>query len=143
MLISTSRTLFCNSVISKNYPGIFPVSQWNSVARRNYAKPAIGGIAGLGKKKLGKAGPMLEKKVLSVETDPVKLVNNCCGLNFKQEGEEVKLKDDSEYPDWLWTLNTGPMPTLDQLDPDTEEYWERVKQLSNKRSTSLLKLKKF
>ncbi len=65
------------------------------------------GIGGLGKKKLGKAGPSLEKKVLPVETDPKKLVTHCCGLNIMKEGPEVELKDDSEYPDWLWTLNTG------------------------------------
>lgn len=125
------------------------------------------GIASLGKKKL-KAGPTLEKKKLPVETDPVKLVTHCCGLNIRKEGEEVKLRDDSEYPDWLWTLNTGkliclqvffskwvftngntntifvgPPKTLDELDPDTEEYWIRAKQISNKRSTRMLRLKKF
>ncbi|ODN02276.1 39S ribosomal protein L54, mitochondrial [Orchesella cincta] len=112
-------------------------------SKRNYAKPAVGGIVGLGKKKLGKAGPMLEKKVLPVETDTTKLVNYCCGSNFMKEGEDIRLGDDSEYPDWLWTMNTGGMPTLDQLDPDTEEYWERVKQIANKRSTSLQSLRKF
>lgn len=88
-----------------------------------------------------------------------------------KEGPEVKLKDDSEYPDWLWTLNTGKCPmtcsnicyslfvdsrylmgyfeflgpplTLDQMDPDTEEYWIKAKQLSNKRSTSMMRLRKF
>lgn len=89
-----------------------------------------------------------------------------------KEGGEVELKDDSEYPDWLWTLNTGKWPLkfcknlsdfnlqwvnvllvhfefvgpalpLDQMDPDTEEYWIKARQLSNKRSTSMMRLRKF
>ena len=53
-------------------------------------------------------GPIVEKKIIPVETDPHKLVNFVCGTNLLREGgEDVKLKPDSEYPEWLWTLNTG------------------------------------
>ena len=69
---------------------------------------SAGGIASLGKKKkLSKLGPMIEKKVMPVETDTQKLVNYVCGSNLLKEGEDVKLKPDDEYPDWLWTLRTG------------------------------------
>lgn len=46
-------------------------------------------------------------KEFPVETNPFKLVEYCCGSNIYKEGEDVKLKPESEYPDWLWTLNTG------------------------------------
>ena len=50
----------------------------------------------------------MEKKILPVETDSHKLVNFVCGTNLLREGgEDIKLKPDSEYPDWLWTLHTG------------------------------------
>ncbi|TMW44288.1 hypothetical protein DOY81_010635 [Sarcophaga bullata] len=56
-------------------------------------------------KKLGKLGPIMEKKEIPVETDANKLVNYVCGSNVMKKGEDIKLKPDSEYPDWLWTLN--------------------------------------
>jgi large subunit ribosomal protein L54 len=69
---------------------------------------SAGGIASLGKKKkLSKLGQMMEKKVIPVETDTQKLVNYVCGSNLLKEGEDVKLKPDDEYPDWLWTVRTG------------------------------------
>ena len=71
-------------------------------------------VGGLGAKKAGKAGGKLgavvQKIVLPVETDPVKLVNNVCGSNILKEGKDVELKPDSEYPDWLWTLRLGTHP---------------------------------
>lgn len=69
----------------------------------------IAGIPSLGKKtsKMKGTGPAIEKKKLPVETDTTKLVNYVCGTGLTKTGEDVKLKDDSEYPEWLWTLNTG------------------------------------
>lgn len=66
-----------------------------------------------------------KKKRLPVETDPHKLTNYCCGSNILKEGEDFKLKEDSEYPDWLWTLRLGPPEPLEEMDPTTKEYWER------------------
>jgi len=63
---------------------------------------------GKSKKKMGgKGGPGIEKTEISVETDAKKLLTYVCGSNIYKEGEDVKLKPDSEYPDWLWNLNTG------------------------------------
>src|SRR5437870_7474620 len=66
------------------------------------------GVQSLGKKaaaKLTAAGPNREK--LPVVTDPDRLVNYVCGSNFYTTGEDIKLKPDSEYPDWIWTLYNG------------------------------------
>lgn len=44
------------------------------------------------KKKLGKVGPIMEKKVLPVETDVNRLVNYVCGSNIYKTGEDIKVK---------------------------------------------------
>ena len=37
------------------------------------------------------------------------------------------LQEDSEYPDWLWTLEVKrPLPPLEEQDPNTKEYWLQV-----------------
>lgn len=43
------------------------------------------------KKKMGKVGPVAEKKVIPVETDPTRLVNYVCGSNYMQKGEDIKV----------------------------------------------------
>ncbi|XP_031784478.1 39S ribosomal protein L54, mitochondrial [Nasonia vitripennis] len=108
----------------------------------NYAIPGMS----LGKgKKLGKGkGTTVEKKLLPVETDVNKLVTYCCGTNLRKEGgEDVKLKPDEEYPDWLWTIRTGPAPKLEELDPNTKEYWKRLRREGIKRDNKLKSLRKF
>uniref|UniRef100_A0A336KGG8 Large ribosomal subunit protein mL54 n=1 Tax=Culicoides sonorensis TaxID=179676 RepID=A0A336KGG8_CULSO len=113
---------------------------WNIV--RTFAKPAAAG--GLkGGKKGGKLGPIVEKKVLPVETDAEKLVNYVCGSNINVKGEDIKLKPDSEYPDWLWNLHTGPPKPISELDPNTKEYWRRVRRAGLRQNNTLAKLKPF
>ncbi|EDV36492.1 uncharacterized protein Dana_GF11928 [Drosophila ananassae] len=108
---------------------------------RSYAvKPAA--PAGK-KKKLGKLGPIMEKKIIPVETDANKLVNYVCGSNYLKTGQDVKIKPDSEYPEWLWTLNTERIIPLDELDPNTKQYWRRLRKLALRRNNQLSKLKKF
>ncbi|XP_013148175.1 PREDICTED: 39S ribosomal protein L54, mitochondrial [Papilio polytes] len=104
---------------------------------------AAGGVLGLGKgkKKVGKLGAV-EKKELPVETDPEKLVSQVCGSNIYITGEDVKLKDDSEYPDWLWNLNWTPKK-LEELDPNTKEYWKRVRAAGMRRNNRLKSMRKF
>ena len=36
------------------------------------------------------------------------------GVNYLKKGEDPPLKDDSEYPEWLWAL-AEPPPTLFSL----------------------------
>lgn len=61
-----------------------------------------------------------------VETDPHKLVNYCCGLNFVEGDPPVKLKPDEEYPNWLWELRLGPVPNSWDLQEGTKEYYLRL-----------------
>lgn len=59
-------------------------------------------------KKKGKGAAVGGKILFDVETDGNRLVNYVCGSNIlKEGGEDVKIKPDSEYPEWLWTLRTG------------------------------------
>lgn len=73
---------------------------------------------------------------LSVEKDINKLMNHCCGTNYHKEGEDVKLKDDSEYPDWLWEMPLEP-PRLHEYDPATKEYWEKAEIVGRQRENKL------
>ena len=83
-----------------------------------------------------------KRKYLDVETDPERLVNYVVGANIYKEGEDPKLKPDSEYPDWLWELRTerGGIDPED-LDPETEAYWRRVKKLHRRRNNLMMKTK--
>ena len=65
------------------------------------------------------------QQYIEAETDPEKLVNYCCGLNYKKDQEPVEIKADSTYPDWLFGLEKLDKIDLDQLDKDTWEYWTR------------------
>ena len=68
-------------------------------------------------------------QVLDVETDPEKLVNYLCGGNYRLEGElsePIKLKDKSEYPDWLFTMDIKrPKPKSWEIeDKNSKEYFQ-------------------
>nr|ADO95158.1 mitochondrial ribosomal protein L54 [Antheraea yamamai] len=105
---------------------------------------AAGGVMGLGKgKKKGAKLGAVEKKEMPVETDPHKLINYVCGSNIYTTGEDVKIKEDSEYPEWLWSLRTGPPPTLEELDPNTKEYWLRVRTAGMRRNNRLRSMRRF
>ncbi|XP_062542974.1 large ribosomal subunit protein mL54 [Armigeres subalbatus] len=114
-----------------------------SVTVRHYATPKPGGALGSKKKKLGKLGPVVEKKEIPVETDAKKLVSYVCGSNLLKTGEDIKLKPDSEYPDWLWSLHVGKPLTLEEMDPETKEYWRKLRRMALQRNNKLAKLKKF
>lgn len=86
---------------------------------------------------------MVEKRILPVETDANKLVSYVCGSNYMKTGEDIKLKPDSEYPDWLWTLNTSGPKKLEELDPETKQYWRVIRRAALKRNNTLAKVKRF
>ena len=81
-----------------------------------------------------------KKKYHDTETDPEKLCNNLCGGNIYVEGEDPKLGPDSDYPKWLWELRTEGKPVpFEELEPDTWEYWRRVRKNARKRKNFLMK----
>lgn len=77
--------------------------------------------------KKGKLAAGGKKKEFPVETDPHKLVNYCCGSNIYKEGEDVKLKPESEYPEWLWSIRTGTFVINFKLDQYCIIYDNEIK----------------
>ncbi|KAJ8962628.1 hypothetical protein NQ318_001021 [Aromia moschata] len=102
-----------------------------SFPRKTYAKKDTGSVSMIG-------GALKKKKL---ETDPEKLVKYVCGSNIYKTGEDILLKPDSEYPDWLWSIRTGPAPPLEELDPNSRQYWKRIRKMGMKRNNQLGNLK--
>ncbi|KAJ1530945.1 hypothetical protein ONE63_005781 [Megalurothrips usitatus] len=122
---------------------LLPCRNVYSYSLREYAvKAANPAIAGLGKKSKDKGGAVAKVK-MEVEKDPNKLVNYVCGSNIMQTGEDIKIKPDSEYPDWLWNVYTGPAKKLHDLEPGTKEYLELLKRINIKRALKLKNLSKI
>nr|CAG4636696.1 EOG090X0KWJ [Eubosmina coregoni]SVE70204.1 EOG090X0KWJ [Eubosmina coregoni] len=102
-------------------------------------------VPGLGTKKgKTKAAPVAEKRIIPVESDPEKLVNFVCGSNILKQGQDVEIKPDSEYPDWLFKMKLEAKATpLEEMDQNTLEYWRRLRKLALRRQCRLMRLKKF
>merc|ERR1712013_853133 len=99
--------------------------------------------AGAGAAKGGKGGAMV-KIQLEVEKDAKKLVSQVCGANYITGSDPILIKDDSEYPDWLRTLNVKrPLPPLEEQDPNTKQYWMQVQRDMRRRRNKLNKLKRM
>lgn len=104
--------------------------------RRLDKAPAAAGGAKKGKAAAG------GKVKLEVETDPYKLQKYCCGSNYFLEGEDVELKPDSEYPDWLWKMDIKrPKPKAHEMEPGTIEYYKQVQKEDQEHWYKLKKLK--
>lgn len=91
----------------------------------------------------GQPAVVVEEEPIEVNKNPEDLVKYCVGSNYFKEGSDVELKPDEEYPDWLWDLHTGPPKTLEELDPETPQYWQKLRKINMKRNNRLAKLKKF
>ncbi|XP_043581618.1 39S ribosomal protein L54, mitochondrial isoform X1 [Bombus pyrosoma] len=83
-----------------------------------------------------------QKIELPVEEDVNKLLNYVCGSNIYKEGEDIKLKPDSEYPEWLWKIRTEPLKLAD-LDPNTKQYWRYIRKMTQIRNNKIMKNKQF
>ena len=79
------------------------------------AKKLPAGAGGAKASAKGGKGGAMQKVILDVEEDAHKLVNQVCGLNYQLDSDPVLIKPDSEYPDWLWTINVErPLPPLEE-----------------------------
>jgi|EP00908_Phaeocystis_cordata_P000467 hypothetical protein len=58
------------------------------------------------------------------------------GLNILKDGQEVELKPDEEYPEWVWKLHE-PRPTLQQLRARHEADPESLTPLEQKKLAKL------
>uniref|UniRef100_A0A8C3WI04 Large ribosomal subunit protein mL54 n=1 Tax=Catagonus wagneri TaxID=51154 RepID=A0A8C3WI04_9CETA len=106
---------------------------------RNYAKrPVIKGGKGSKGAVVGEA-----LKDPEVCTDPIRLTTHAMGVNIYKEGQDVVLKPDSEYPEWLFEMNVGPPKKLEELDPETREYWRLLRKHNIWRHNRLSKNQKF
>uniref|UniRef100_A0A8C3J5N7 Large ribosomal subunit protein mL54 n=1 Tax=Calidris pygmaea TaxID=425635 RepID=A0A8C3J5N7_9CHAR len=94
-------------------------------------------------KSKGKTVPKEALQGPEVCTDPVMLATHAMGVNYFKEGPEVALKPDSEYPDWLFKIHLGPPKKLEELDPDSIEYWRRLRKYNTWQRNRLKKGKKL
>ncbi|XP_074933901.1 large ribosomal subunit protein mL54 [Phalacrocorax aristotelis] len=103
---------------------------------RGYAKKAATKSKGKNVAKEGLKAP-------EVCTDPAMLATYAMGVNYFKDGPEVALKPDSEYPDWLFKIHLGPPKKLEELDPDSIEYWRRLRKYNTWHRNRLKKGKKL
>ncbi|KAI6072182.1 RM54 protein, partial [Asarcornis scutulata] len=105
--------------------------------------PARGYAKKPGGKVKGKSVPKEELKGPEVCTDPVKLATYAVGVNYHKDSPDVALKPDSEYPDWLFQIHLGPPKKLEEMDPDSIEYWRRLRKYNTWQRNRLKKGKKL
>ena len=51
----------------------------------------------------------------------------------------MELKPDNEYPEWLWQLKVDGGPSLEEMKPDTMEYWSRKRRLALRFKNKLMR----
>ncbi|KAK2906879.1 hypothetical protein Q8A67_005864 [Cirrhinus molitorella] len=59
--------------------------------------------------------------------DPVRLCTHAVGVNVFKQGEDPLIKPKEEYPEWLFQLDLGPPKKLNELEPDSREYWKLLR----------------
>ncbi|XP_053556702.1 39S ribosomal protein L54, mitochondrial [Bombina bombina] len=122
---------------------------WMSVFRAAVIGGRLAGVPvrGYAKKPVvkakGKAGVKEVLKGPDVCKDPAILTTHAMGVNIYKTGQDVKLKEDSDYPEWLFQLDLGPPKKLEELSPDTPEYWKLLRKLNIWRNNRLAKNKKL
>ncbi|POI20419.1 hypothetical protein CIB84_015834 [Bambusicola thoracicus] len=114
--------------------------------------PARGYAKKPGVKVKGKSAPKEQLKGPEVCTDPVTLANYAVGVNYLKDSPEVALKPDSEYPECLtrsvfaprlFQIHLGPPKKLEEMDPDSLEYWRRLRKYNTWQRNKLKKSRKL
>ena len=132
--MATRAALACALLRAPTWRGALPSS---SLLRASVASTPTSVSRGLAKKADKKKGAVFEVPIMVAENkeDMVR------GLNmFKDSSDEVKVKPDSEYPDWVFTLHM-PRASLEELsakykeDPMSLSEWDtkRMIKLWNRR----------
>uniref|UniRef100_A0A3P9HQJ2 Large ribosomal subunit protein mL54 n=1 Tax=Oryzias latipes TaxID=8090 RepID=A0A3P9HQJ2_ORYLA len=93
----------------------------------------------------GKGKGMAKEDVKGPEVckDPLRLTSYAVGANILKQGEDPKLKPAEEYPEWLFQLNLGDVKRLHELEPDSLDYWNRLRKENIWRYNKLHKGKSF
>lgn len=120
-VLNAYNNLFCNTFL---------------VQTRSYAKKPVFKGKGKGMVKEVLKGPEVCK-------DPAKLCTYAVGVNVFKQGEDPTIKPKEEYPEWLFQLNLGPVKKLNELEPDSWEYWRRIRKEHIWRHNKLNKGKKM
>ncbi|XP_008122902.2 large ribosomal subunit protein mL54 [Anolis carolinensis] len=114
----------------------FFFSLWPGLGTRSYARKAVTKSKGKGVAKEALQGPEVCK-------DPVLLTTHAMGANIYKEGPPVALKPDAEYPEWLFQMHIGPPKKLEELDPETMEYWRHLRRQTTRQRNKLRKGRPF
>ncbi|KAL6469426.1 hypothetical protein MHYP_G00229500 [Metynnis hypsauchen] len=126
-----------NLCVLRSQSGIGACTLLNSpVQGRGYAKKVAVKGKGKGMVKDVLKGP-------EVCRDPLKLTTHAVGVNVYKQGEDPPLKPKEEYPEWLFHLDLGPIKKLSDMDPESHEYWKRLRKEHMWRFNRLHKGKKF
>ncbi|XP_015221286.1 large ribosomal subunit protein mL54 isoform X2 [Lepisosteus oculatus] len=75
--------------------------------------------------------------------DPVKLTSHAMGVNIYKQGQDTPLQPPHQYPDWLFQIDLGPPKKLQDLDPESREYWKLLRKENMWRFNRLHKGKKL
>uniref|UniRef100_A0A914GSP1 Mitochondrial ribosomal protein L54 n=1 Tax=Globodera rostochiensis TaxID=31243 RepID=A0A914GSP1_GLORO len=88
------------------------------VQRRNFAAPP---------KKSSNLPEEQEESFVDVENAEQLCKYVCINYEVNLEGPGPAIKPDSEYPEWLFKLDTEPSKELEDLDPECDgwKYWEK------------------
>ena len=76
-------------------------------------------------------------------TDPKQLQTVCIGLQLEEGGDDVTLKPDEEYPDWLWKMSVQPKYLPEHFEPGTEDYYKALEKSNWSLKTDRLKMRSY
>nr|XP_006640059.1 PREDICTED: 39S ribosomal protein L54, mitochondrial isoform X4 [Lepisosteus oculatus] len=133
LLLSLTRLrLFATSTYGRT--GVDDV--FGRIQACGYAKKPAAKGKGKGMVKDAPKGPEVCK-------DPVKLTSHAMGVNIYKQGQDTPLQPPHQYPDWLFQIDLGPPKKLQDLDPESREYWKLLRKENMWRFNRLHKGKKL